>query len=413
MKIKKKIKIAIFHCGFIYTGGGERIVIEEVLGLRKRGYEVECFVPTYEPRLSYPDIIEKVKVKTFLPQLPFWFPLRFAALMVVTCLLAPIFSFRFRDFDLFLGANQPGAFMAWVIAGISRKPYFVYLSQPNRILYPRDHENWQNVKDYYFLNKIINKLFKPLVAFLDRKSITGGRNLFINGGFVASEICRVYEPKSWIDCPGGAHPAPKSVLGNNRLVGEVKVNGTTIAKPYLLLTSRHEPWKRFDWAIEALARVIQKHPEAKLVIPGAETAITPKLKELAVTLDISSSVIFTGPISQKDLWQLYENAAVYIFTSQKEDLGIVVEEAQAAGVPVVAWNSGGPTVTVVDGKTGFLVKPYDLSILAEKIIDLFKNPSLRDQMGRAAWEHIKNNFSWEKHLDILEKQFENVYLAKN
>src|SRR5438445_698471 len=36
-------RLAIFHCGFTYSGGGERIVIEEVLGLRRRGYEVECY----------------------------------------------------------------------------------------------------------------------------------------------------------------------------------------------------------------------------------------------------------------------------------------------------------------------------------------------------------------------------------
>ena len=35
-------RIAVFHCGFTYSGGGERIVIEEVLGLRRRGYDVEC-----------------------------------------------------------------------------------------------------------------------------------------------------------------------------------------------------------------------------------------------------------------------------------------------------------------------------------------------------------------------------------
>lgn len=404
----KKIKIAIFHCGFIYTGGGERIVIEEILGLRKRGYEVDCFVPTYDSALSYPDIIKDLKIKTFLPQLPKFVPFRFALQMVASCVLSPLLSLRFVKYDTSLGANQPGAFMAWIIAGILRKPYFVYLSQPNRILYPRDHEEWHNIKDYYLLNKIINRLFKPLVSFLDQRSIIGGKNLFINGSFVAREICSVYSPKSWIDCPGGAHSVPKRALDDDRFKGEIKINHSRITKPYALFTSRHEPWKRFDWAIEAMARVIEKYPEAKLVIPGAETAVTPRLKDLAKRLGISKNVIFTGPISQKDLWRLYENAAVYIFTSRKEDLGIVVEEAQAAGVPVVAWNCGGPTVTVVDNKTGFLVKPYELSVLADKITSLFKNPSLRDKMGKNAWEHIKNNFSWERHLDILEAEFKKI-----
>ncbi|OGM19621.1 hypothetical protein A2686_04865 [Candidatus Woesebacteria bacterium RIFCSPHIGHO2_01_FULL_38_10] len=408
MKVEKKKKIAIFHCGFIYTGGGERIVLEEISGLRRRGYKVDCFVPIYDPTLSYPDIVKNYRIKTFLPQLPRFFPLRFAIQMVASCVLAPALSIRFRKYDLFLGANQPGAYMAWVISRVLRKPYFVYLSQPNRVLHPRDYEDWQNVVDYYFLYKIINKFAKKAVSYLDRRSITEGKNLFINGSFVASEICKIYKPKSWIDCPGGVRPIARKVLKIDRYNGSVKINSHRVKKPYLLFTSRHEPWKRFDWAIEATNMVIKRVPEAKLVIPGAENSYTPKLKYLASELGISDRVVFSGAISQKSLWRLYENACIYIFTSPKEDLGIVVEEAQGAAVPIVAWNAGGPTVTVINGKTGFLVNPYDLKELSEKIVSLLKNSQKRNEMGKVAWEHIKKNFSWGRHLDILGKEFKKV-----
>lgn len=401
----KKKKIAIFHCGFIYTGGGERIILEEIIGFRKRGYKVDCFVPTYDPKLSYPDIIKKFKIKTFLPQLPSFIPLRFAIQMVVGCVLAPFLIKRFKNYDVFLGANQPGAYMAWVIAKLLKKPYFVYLSQPNRVLYPRDHEDWQNVKDYYILDKIINSFFRKPVEYLDKKSITGGRNLFINGKFVAKEIVRIYKPERWMDCPGGAHPASRKVLSIDRFSGCIKVNGHTPQKPYILFTSRHEPWKRFDWAIDVVAKVIKKYSNVRFVIPGMETALTPKLKERARRLGIADRVIFTGAITQKSLWKLYQNAAVYIFTSEKEDLGIVVQEAQAAGVPVVAWRSGGPTVTVIDGKTGFLIDPFNKEKMADRIVYLLNNPKVRDKMGKEAWNNIRKNFSWKRHVDIIEKEF--------
>lgn len=403
---KKNSKIAIFHCGFIYFGGGERIVLEEISGLRKLGYLVDCYVPNYDSNLSYPDIIKSYNIKTFLPQLPRFIPFRFAIQMVAGCVLAPFLFSRYRGYDVFLGANQPGAYMAWVISRILRRPYFVYLSQPNRVLYPRDNENWQNVRDYYFLSRIINSIFRKHVAWLDKKSITGGRNLFINGSFIAKEIVKIYKPKKWMDCPGGAHSAPKAVLSGNRFEGSVKVNGHTPSKPYVLSTSRHEPWKRFDWAIEILQKVLEKYPYVKLVIPGVETTVTPKLQNLAQQLGIADRVIFTGPITQKALWRLYQNAAVYIFTSPREDLGIVVQEAQAAATPVVAWNAGGPTVTVVSGKTGFLIKPYDKDLMASKIVFLLKNVKIRNEMGQAAWEHIKKNFSWERHTTILDREFQ-------
>ncbi len=395
-------RIAIFHCGFIYSGGGERIVLEELSTLRKRGYKVDCFAPVYNPDMSYPDIIKQYKIRTFLPQLPGFFPFRYAFLMVASCILSPIFAFRFIKYDLILGANQPGAFIAWVVAGVLRKPYYVYLNQPNRILYPRDNENWQNVKDYYFLNNIINKLFKRFVAYVDRKSITNSKNLFINGSFVAKEICEIYKPNSWIDCPGGAN-AVSQIDHSDRLEGELVVNSLKIKKPYILLTSRHEPWKKFDWAIKVIKIVSKRHRDVKLVIPGIETALTPVLKLLVNSLNIKKNVIFTGVVSQSDLWRLYRHAAIYIFTSPREDLGIVVQEAQAAGVPVVAWNAGGPTVTVINEKTGYLVESFRLSSMAEKVQLLLENPRLREQMGKNAVEHIKNNFSWERHVDILEK----------
>src|SRR5713226_3992795 len=74
-------RIAVFHCGFTYSGGGERVVIEEVLGLRRRGFAVECFAPTVDASRCYPDLIGEVRVRTFLPQLPRWFPFREAERM--------------------------------------------------------------------------------------------------------------------------------------------------------------------------------------------------------------------------------------------------------------------------------------------------------------------------------------------
>ena len=66
---KVKGKIAIFHCGFIYSGGGERIVLEEAKGLTKRGWEVRVFAPTVDKRKCYPEMVKEVGVKMFFHKL--------------------------------------------------------------------------------------------------------------------------------------------------------------------------------------------------------------------------------------------------------------------------------------------------------------------------------------------------------
>ena len=69
---------------------------------------------------------------------------------------------------------------------------------------------------------------------------------------------------------------------------------------------------------------------------------------------------------------------------------------------------GGPTVTVEDGVTGFLAKPYKVGDYANKILLLLENPKLRISMGKAAWDRTKNIFSWERHVSILEESIKHV-----
>ena len=99
-------QIAVFHCGFTYSGGGERIVIEEVLGLRRRGFKVECYAPTVDASRCYPDLIGEVRVRTFLPQLPRWFPYREAIQMAAASLLMPLYAWRLARYRRHRGVQS-------------------------------------------------------------------------------------------------------------------------------------------------------------------------------------------------------------------------------------------------------------------------------------------------------------------
>jgi len=406
--IKKKSKIAIFHCGFVYSGGGERIVLEEARGLKRRGYEVAVFAPTIDKNLCYPEFLDEVQVETFLPSLTEKLPFRDALRMIASCLLAPILAFNFRDVDVFLGANQPGAWMAFCMAKVLRKPYLVYLNQPNRLVYPRKIDKqtgWQTRQDYYLLAKII-KVIKPFIAWADRISFTSGKAMLVNGSYIGNIIKKIYQ-KPVVSCSGGAYPQTWSSLRLNpekAFEGEFKINGFKITKPYILITNRHEPQKKFEYVIRAMEKVIKKVPQVILVIPGSFTPHTPELINLSKRLKIHQKVLFLGQISEKELQKLYQETAIHCYPAPDEDFGLGPLEAGVWGVPTVAWNYGGPTVTVVHKKTGYLAKPYEIEDYARGIIILLSNPQKRAEMGKAAWEHIRENFSWERHVDVLEKE---------
>jgi glycosyltransferase involved in cell wall biosynthesis len=406
--MKKKAKIAIFHCGFVYSGGGERIILEEARGLKKRGYQVRVFAPTIDKKACYPKFLKELKVKAFLPSFTERLPFRDALRMVASSLLAPVLAFRFRDVDLFVGANQPGAWIAFCMAKVLGKPYLVYLNQPNRLVYPRKIDKqtgWQTRRDYYLLAGIIKRI-KPFVAWADRISFTSGTAMLVNGSYIGQAIKKIYK-KPITFCPGGAYPMALAKLKLNpgsAFRGGFKINGKKITKPYVLITNRHEPQKKFEYVIRAMKQVLKKELQASLVIPGPFTPHTPKLVNLSKRLNLDQKVRFLDQISEDELQKLYQEAAVYCYPSPDEDFGLGPLEAGVWGVPTVAWNHGGPTVTVKHGGTGYLAKPYEVKDYAQGIIKLLSNPKKRAQMGKAAWEHVKKNFSWEGHIDILEKE---------
>lgn len=397
-------RIAVFHCGFTYAGGGERLVIEEVLGLRRRGYEVECYAPTLDASRCYPDLIGQVGVKTFLPQLPRWVPFREAVQMAATSLLMPLYAWRFRGVDAIVGCNQPSAWIAWWAARLMDVPYVVYLNQPNRLVYPRNIDRqtgWISNPDYQLLAEVVVRATR-FVSWADRRSVQEADQLLVNGGYIGDIIRRTYR-RDAIDCPAGSDVAtsgfPRPL--QDRFSGGLTINGYPIRRPYVLLTNRHYPQKRFDLAIRAIAEVRKRHPKVQLVIPGPPTSHTPTLKALVSELHLEDAVVFLGNILEDELKSLYEGAAVYVYPAPEEDFGMGVIEAMAKGVPVVAWNQAGPTVTVGPG-TGYLAEPLEVSDYAEGIVRLLDDPAANQLTGERAFEWVRR-FDWERHIDILER----------
>ncbi|MFQ5922273.1 MAG: glycosyltransferase family 4 protein [Anaerolineales bacterium] len=405
--MKKSLEIAIFHCGFAYSGGGERLVLEEVMGLRRLGHSVVCFAPTLDQEACFPDFIEEVGVNTFLPQLPKWFPLRDAIAMVLSSVLAPVLALRFKKIDVFVGANQPGAWIAYCMAKVLGKPYVVYMNQPNRLIYPRSIDQrtgWMTKPDYRILDWFIHRI-KGFVAWADRVSFTEAETMLANGGYIARVIENIYG-REMVLCPAGCHPQSSRLLRLNphtSYEGAFKLGDTIIDKPFVLITNRHEPQKKFEYVIEVLSKIGSDVPAATLVIPGPFTPHTPKLITLAEELGIEERVLFLGQISEADLQRLYREAAVYCYPAPEEDFGMGVIEAMAWGVPVVAWNFAGPTVTVIDGETGFLAEPYNVEHYADAMSWLLQDPKLRSRMGAAARDRVERYFTWDRHARLLDR----------
>ena len=119
-----------------------------------------------------------------------------------------------------------------------------------------------------------------------------------------------------------------------------------------------------------------------------------------------------GWVAHDELLRLYGRAAVVACPSHREGYGIACAEAMAHGRPVVASDVGGLRDLVVDGETGLLVPPGDVAALRAALERLLADPELRDRLGGAGRERIRERFSWARAVAQTVTAYENALFTK-
>lgn len=111
---------------------------------------------------------------------------------------------------------------------------------------------------------------------------------------------------------------------------------------------------------------------------------------------------------RQDVESVYAAADVVVCPSEFESYGKANLEAMACGRPVVSSRRGGPSETILDGVTGFLVNSGDAEALAAQVLRLLREGDLRHQMGRAATEHASVRFSADAAAATQKRYFDDL-----
>jgi glycosyltransferase involved in cell wall biosynthesis len=162
----------------------------------------------------------------------------------------------------------------------------------------------------------------------------------------------------------------------------------------VLFVGRLIPRKGLTFLIEAAKRVVKENADTTFIIVGNG----PLRKKLTLQLEranLSRNFIFLGDVKDSVLPALYNCADVFAFPSIQEGQGIALLEAQASAKPVVAFKVGGVKEAVSDGDSGLLVERGSSDGLAEGILKLLSNPSLRQRMGVKGRAFVLHNFTWD------------------
>lgn len=190
---------------------------------------------------------------------------------------------------------------------------------------------------------------------------------------------------------------------------EVRLRYGLDDSPTVLFVGRLVPDKGVHLLIDAFARIADAFPKAVLLIAGAETfsatGDTPYTTELKRQAEpFGSRVRFLGYVPHAVAQQLFLASDVVAFPSiWREPFGMVVVEAMASGLPVVAFDQGGPAEVITHDKDGLLVPPGELGRgMAAALGVLLADTRLCNRLGREARRMVEQRFSWETLADRLE-----------
>lgn len=172
----------------------------------------------------------------------------------------------------------------------------------------------------------------------------------------------------------------------------------------LIFAGRLAKEKNIDFIIDAFNLISKKRDDIHLLIVGGGVE-EKNLKLKVESLNLKDNVTFTGLLQKKDVLPLYKISDIFVFSSFTETQGLVISEAQAGGLPVVALAASGVSDVVRNGVDGFLC-PNDLNIFVEKILYLLENEEVRKKFSENAKinaEKFSSHTQAEKLIEVYKK----------
>lgn len=187
----------------------------------------------------------------------------------------------------------------------------------------------------------------------------------------------------------------------------------TFKNKQILTVGRFVDKKAPHLSILSFKKVLQEIPDATLVMAG-DGPLLDVCKDLVKANNIENSVFFLGKINVEQHISLLQESVMFIqhskvtSTGNSEGTPVAILEASAAGLPVVSTLHAGIPNVIVNNETGFLVPEDNIELMANKMIKLLKNKEMAVLMGEKGKAYIKDNFSLEMHINIVENYIKKI-----
>lgn len=183
------------------------------------------------------------------------------------------------------------------------------------------------------------------------------------------------------------------------------------SRPTLLYIGALAEQKGVQFLMPALNKIKKVFPEVLLIIAG-RGVMRDFLEKQVKEYDLEKNVDFLGFVDHKVIKSLYLKSDIFLMPSiWQEQFGLVGPEALSCETPCVASNVGGISEWLRHGENGFLVPPKAPKAIADRTIELLKNPEKRIEMGKKGREYVINTYSCQEYesslLNLISKMLEN------
>lgn len=187
-------------------------------------------------------------------------------------------------------------------------------------------------------------------------------------------------------------------MGTNRFREKYNL----LDKKVILFGGRLSEAKGGQQTLEAIVKIAKLLPDAILLVLSKIDGYAEHLKKEAEKLGIGNRLIFTGWIEREEIKYAYACADIVLVPSICFDsFPRIVLEAMAAGRPVVGTCFGGASEIIADGMTGYVVNPFSIGKMAEKILDILNDPQKKERFGNAGRERVKTDFNSSDKANML------------
>ena len=195
--------------------------------------------------------------------------------------------------------------------------------------------------------------------------------------------------------PGAAgHPEV-----DNSVVDALRAKYPLEGRRLVLSVGRMVPHKGHLTLVRAMPRILEKFPDAHLMIAGRGPAVS-ACSRAAQRTGVRDHITFAGALTGAEVQALYSLCDVFALPTGEgagghvEGFGLVFAEAHAHGKPVVAGRSGGAAEAVIDGETGLLVDPGDPGAVADAVVRILADRELARRLGEMGRLRVDNELNW-------------------